>query len=215
MALPQLEGFWDSPFVSGIAFAPRATPRTGRCDARVREGVLAVSDNAELGWCLYRSADAADAAPVVIYFHANAETAADVEHLTPLFATAGCAAGALLRAAARARRSASLAARPTALVLAFDYRGYGWSTGRPTLGTLMPDMSRVATALPALLSEHMLADRPLIVYGRSLGAACAVHVTSLAPVRARSQLCFAPAHDDTHLFSPGGLAPPPTAEPND
>jgi hypothetical protein len=207
MALPQLEGFWDSPFVSGIAFAPRATPRTGRCDARVCEGVLAVAD-AELGWCLYRSADAADAAPVVIYFHANAETAADVEHLAPLFAAAGCAAGALLRAAARARRSASLTARPTALVLVFDYRGYGWSTGRPTLGTLMPDMSRVATALPALLSEHMLADRPLIVYGRSLGAACAVHVTSLAPVRARSRLCFLRRPMTTHTSSHRGPGAP-------
>jgi pimeloyl-ACP methyl ester carboxylesterase len=76
-----------------------------------------------------------------------------------------------------------LALAPRSPVLAFDYRGYGFSTGTPTVGTLLPDCERFAAALPDLLRSKQLAGSPLVVYGRSLGAACAIHIVSLAPVR--------------------------------
>jgi alpha-beta hydrolase superfamily lysophospholipase len=163
MALPSFGAdFFDAPFVSNIAFVPRKTARTGRNDDRVREGVLVVG-GAELGWCLFgRGGEAVPPeAPVVFYCHANAEVAADVEHIAAVFFQAGAAA-----------------------CLAIDYRGYGWSTGSPTFSTLLSDMSKVAAELPALLATLQLADRPRVAYGRSLGAACAVHVVSLVPVRA-------------------------------
>jgi pimeloyl-ACP methyl ester carboxylesterase len=98
---------------------------------------------------------------------------------------------------------------PRAPVLAFDYRGYGFSTGAPTVGTLLPDCEAVATALPGLLQSKNLAGRPLVVYGRSLGAACAIHIVSLAPVRrgashplAAARTCTPVSHP-THVFHQG------------
>jgi hypothetical protein len=91
---PRLEMFWDSPFVSGIAFVPRQTPRPSSESAGVT-GCIDVG-GAELGWVMYErggSKPAAAEAPVLVYFHANAETAADVAHLAPVFFEAGCAAG--------------------------------------------------------------------------------------------------------------------------
>ena len=160
MALPAFdEKFWDSPFVSQLAFVPRKTARTGRHP----EGVIPV-EGAELGWLLFTrgGADepAAADAPVVFYCHANAEVAADVEHLAPILHAAGACA-----------------------VLAIDYRGYGWSTGSPSLSTLLSDIEAVQAALPELLQRHALGGRKVIAYGRSLGAACAVHAVSHAPVR--------------------------------
>lgn len=156
--------FWNSPLVSSIAFVPRRTERTGGDN----EGDFQV-DGATLGWRLYPRADAASSpgAPVLLYAHANAETAADVQLMAPFFHAAGFCA-----------------------VLAWDYRGFGFSTGQPSVGTLLPDMERVAATLPALLEGKALANRPLVMYGRSLGAACAVHIVSLAPVRrARQRRC--------------------------
>ena len=135
---------------------PRKTPRGGRED----EGVVQVGD-VELGWRLYVRPGAGGASdPVVFYCHANAETAADVEHLAPILHSAGAAA-----------------------VLATDYRGYGFSTGTPSFATLLPDIEAVLAALPAILSRFALSGRPLVAYGRSLGAACAVHAAATLPVR--------------------------------
>ena len=51
------------------------------------------SGDVELGWRLYvRSSGGDPSHPVVFYCHANAETAADVEHLAPLLHSAGAAA---------------------------------------------------------------------------------------------------------------------------
>ena len=67
---------------------PRKTPRSNRED----EGVVQSGD-AELGWRLYVRASASAPTDVVVFYcHANAETAADVEHLAPLLHSAGAAA---------------------------------------------------------------------------------------------------------------------------
>ena len=140
---------------------PRKAQRSNRDD----EGVLQAGD-AELGWRLYaRPSPSSDNDPVVLYCHANAENVADVEHLAPVLHSAGAAA-----------------------VFAFDYRGYGWSTGTPSFGTLLADVEHVVAALPDILARFSLSGRPLVAYGRSLGAACAVHVASTMPVR--GSCCF-------------------------
>ena len=103
--------FWNSPFVSQIAFVPRKTARSGRPDAQ--EGTLQVGD-AELGYVLYARSGAEADAPVVLYCHANAETAADVAGLAPVLfegvsvcrgrATAGVASHPVVSARSRRRR---------------------------------------------------------------------------------------------------------------
>jgi alpha-beta hydrolase superfamily lysophospholipase len=159
---------------------PRKTPRSNRDD----EGVVKSGD-VELGWRLYvRSSGGDPSHPVVFYCHANAETAADVEHLAPLLHSAGAAA-----------------------VFAVDYRGYGWSTGTPSFGTLLKDIEAVLAALPDILSRFGLGGRPLVAYGRSLGAACAVHAASTLPVRSARVLLCSPreAGDDRRVLLRGAL----------
>ena len=150
-----MDAFWDSPLVSNIAFQPRrvAPPSAGI------SGVLPV-DGVELGYLLLRANSAEPAAPVIVYLHANAETASDLVHLAPLFWQSGAGAA-----------------------LSFDYRGFGWSSGTATLSTLFPDVTAFGAALPTILEPHGLAGRRLILYGRSLGGACAAHLASLHPVR--------------------------------
>ncbi len=77
---------------------------------------------------------------VVLLFHGNGEVVADYDEIAPLFAATGAALAVV------------------------DYRGYGLSTGEPTLRTVIED---------AMLVVAAMGDRPLIVMGRSLGSAAA------------------------------------------
>jgi len=62
-------------------------------------------------------------------------------------------------------------------VLAFDYRGYGLSTGRPTETGLYRD----ADAILDRVSTAMAESRPIVYWGRSLGAAVAAYAASRRP----------------------------------
>ena len=52
------------------------------------------------------------------------------------------------------------------------------STGQPSLTKLAPDSERILDAAPAILEKAGLAGVPMISYGRSMGASCAVHVAT-------------------------------------
>ncbi len=107
------------------------------------------------GWWLPGPGDAA--APAVLFFHGNAGSLAG---RIPLFER-------LLRLPV-----------PPAGVLAIDYPGYGRSTGRPS--------ERALHASARLAREHLARHRGippdrLILYGRSLGAAVALHSATALP----------------------------------
>ncbi len=57
-----------------------------------------------------------------------------------------------------------------------EYRGYGASTGRPMLDTMLDDALAVFDALPR--------GRPVVVYGRSVGSLYALHVAAHRTVAA-------------------------------
>lgn len=98
--------------------------------------------------------------PLVLYFHGNAETVdtyldPEVFHLLQ-------------------------ASKVSALVA--DFRGYGYSTGRPSLATIATDGERVVDALPNFLGQHELPwPWPGGVYllGRSMGGLVACHLAAL------------------------------------
>lgn len=79
-----------------------------------------------------------DAAPTLLLFHGNGEVVADYDGAAARFAQAGVALAVM------------------------DYRGYGESTGTPTLRSLISDARAVADAI-----------RPGVVMGRSLGGVAA------------------------------------------
>lgn len=95
--------------------------------------------------------DAPNDAPVLLHFHGNASRA---DHMLPL-----------------AREVAGLG---VGVVLA-EYRGYGASSGRPSLARMLDDAVAVADATGAPPSS-------LFVYGRSVGSIYALHVASQRPV---------------------------------
>lgn len=99
--------------------------------------------------CRYRRISAN--APTVIHFHGNGETVADyVGEFEERIAFLG------------------------ANLLLADYRGYGLSTGTPTLAAMLNDV--------ALLVEAAGVDTAqLIFFGRSLGSLYAVHGAALFP----------------------------------
>lgn len=89
--------------------------------------------------------------PLVVYFGGNAE---EVSHLTSVFSR--------------------LPAR-TALV---NYRGFGASSGRPSVERLVADARRL---IRHLVAQHG-GDRPLFLIGRSLGTGIAVAAADAADV---------------------------------
>lgn len=64
-------------------------------------------------------------------------------------------------------------------ILALDYRGYGFSTGKPGIDDCCADALHAYDALAALRSGS---DGPIFVYGYSLGSCFAVHVAAHRPV---------------------------------
>lgn len=73
------------------------------------------------------------------------------------------------------RTAATYADLPVDLVLV-DHRGYGASTGKPTIDRLMDDAD---LAFRTVHGDPRFADRPLIVHGHSLGSFMAGHVAGV------------------------------------
>ncbi|MBN1429513.1 MAG: alpha/beta fold hydrolase [Anaerolineae bacterium] len=146
--------FLDNPLILTYLFHPRpAAPGTHKRDTII-DGEIWVTKDVSLGYRLHIHQPGA---PTILYLHGNGEIAPDYDDVAPLYHKAG------------------------ASLLVIDYRGYGWSTGSPSTSTLLPDMEAVYEALPEILGEPGLANGPIILMGRSLGSACAIHLASQHP----------------------------------
>lgn len=84
--------------------------------------------------------------PNILFFHGNGEIVADYDEMGPLYN------------------------RMDLNFLPVDYRGYGRSTGRPTVTSMMQDCHRVFAFVRRWLIENGYGG-PFIVMGRSLGSA--------------------------------------------
>ncbi len=78
-----------------------------------------------------------------------------------------------------AQRLGRLARYLNARVLAMDYRGYAFTAGRPSLDALADD---ALVLYDAWLAPQQRTGLPGLVYGRSLGAAMALHVAARCDV---------------------------------
>ncbi len=114
-----------------------------------------MGDGVHLGYRLYIHKQGA---PVILFHHGNGETAPDYDHIAPYFQRI---VGASL--------------------LVVDFRGYGWSSGRPTFTSLIGDTEPLITALPGILAAATLTDSPLYLMGRSMGSAPTVHLAYTHP----------------------------------
>jgi fermentation-respiration switch protein FrsA (DUF1100 family) len=92
-------------------------------------------------------------APTILYFHGNGEIVADYEDVATLYVRAGLN------------------------FLPVDYRGYGKSTGKPTVTAMMRDSHVIFDFVTSLLRDKGFSG-PLILMGRSLGSASALELVS-------------------------------------
>jgi hypothetical protein len=96
--------------------------------------------------------------PTLLFFHGNGEIVADYDELGPLFSERGLN------------------------LLVVDYRGYGRSSGRPSVSAMMADCHRILDFCGDWLKENACSG-PLIVMGRSLGSASALELAANYPDR--------------------------------
>eukprot|EP00928_Gymnodinium_smaydae_P049304 TRINITY_DN33087_c0_g1_i1.p1 TRINITY_DN33087_c0_g1~~TRINITY_DN33087_c0_g1_i1.p1 ORF type:complete len:326 (-),score=81.15 TRINITY_DN33087_c0_g1_i1:149-1126(-) len=166
MRMPPSRGgggsLWNSDVVAGVAFHPRRCPRRSGSGGNAvwYDGDLEMGDGARLAYRLYTpsSGGRSGTGSILFYFHANAEVCTDLEAEIGSFFACGFDA-----------------------VVCPEFRGYAWSTGKPSLASLGPDAEAFVKALPSLLAAagiEGLSDATLVAHGRSLGTACAVHIAA-------------------------------------
>ncbi|MCR9141345.1 MAG: alpha/beta hydrolase [bacterium] len=152
-----LDSFLDSPQIASEVYFPRQVRNEPPPGAI--DYNIPITDDVSLGARWYLS----DASlPTVLIFHGNGETVPDYN-----FVARGFLELAKLN------------------VFVVDYRGYGWSTGRPTLRSLIEDARPVVRFFLRTLEEETArlgsdAARPPrpILFGRSLGSAPASEIAA-------------------------------------
>ena len=158
-----MSSLYDTEAVREVAFHPslaeKGSSRFRRSMSVIdAEYPVPVEDGSEelvhIGYRLYPFRRRGAPRPVVVHFHGNAETVADMDLLVALFRASGCS------------------------VLAVDFRGYGWSTGTPSLCTLTSDAAALVDHLPQILSQAGIEGAPCILAGRSMGSACAIELAA-------------------------------------
>lgn len=92
-------------------------------------------------------------APTILFFHGNGEIVADYDQMGPLYNRMGIN------------------------FFAADYRGYGRSTGEPTITNMMRDCHMIFDFVKEWLKGNAYSG-PFIAMGRSLGSASALELVS-------------------------------------
>ncbi len=142
----------DHPLVLSFIFHPRKDSARPPDGPRVREYLFPVDEGVVIGSRFYISGSEA---PVILYFHGNGEIATDHDEISGLYTDRGMN------------------------LLVLDYRGYGKSTGTPSLAAMIRDAGILhKRCTERLLSAGFTGD--LWVMGRSLGSASALEVARCA-----------------------------------
>lgn len=138
-----------APITSQLFFPRPAVPQKS-ADGTWQDGTIQVDDQVVLG---YRFFINQQDSPVILYFHGNGEVVSDYVYFWDDYKAIGVS------------------------LLVVDYRGYGWSTGRPLTTKMLPDAEVVADKLPKILeAAGVNQDVPIFIMGRSLGSAPAIYL---------------------------------------
>ena len=138
----------DTPLVLSFLFHPRKDFQS------VIDGSLEINipvdDNITIGAKLF-STD--KEAPTILFFHGNGEIVSDYNDLGPLYNQRGIN------------------------FLPVDYRGYGKSTGSPTVSAMMKDCHVIFRFVIKWLNDKSYSG-PIILMGRSLGSASVLELAA-------------------------------------
>ena len=140
----------DRPDVLRRLFHPRPEMATPRPHTTAHDALIPVASDISIG-ARFHMGDTH--APTILFFHGNGEIVSDYDDLGPLYVQRGIN------------------------FIVVDYRGYGRSSGIPTVTAMMADCHLILKYVRRWLNsaEH---SGPLIVMGRSLGSASALELAS-------------------------------------
>jgi fermentation-respiration switch protein FrsA (DUF1100 family) len=139
----------DRPEILMFLFHPRPEWEKGEAPA-ARDVLIPVEGGAAIGGRFHM---AGKSCPNILFFHGNGEIVADYDEVGPLYTGMGMN------------------------FLPVDYRGYGRSTGRPTVTAMMRDCHIVYDFVRKWLAENGHTG-PFIAMGRSLGSASALELAA-------------------------------------
>ncbi|WP_437332741.1 alpha/beta hydrolase [Sorangium sp. So ce394] len=165
-----------SPDAAGV-FYPRQVPQSPRGGATDYD--IPVGPGVAVG-ARWHLADPKN--PTVLAFHGNGETVPDYDDIAEMWRDIGLN------------------------LFIVDYRGYGWSGGRPTLRSLHDDPAKVADFFERELAEKSRAaglDRPPapLLFGRSLGSSPASRIASERGHAYRALILESGFSDVRHLLA--------------
>jgi len=143
---------YDRWEIARFVFFPRPE-WTAYANPNDNDGVMLipVEENVVIGSRFHRAAD--KAAPTILFFHGNGEIVADYDDIAGLFTEAGIH------------------------FFPVEYRGYGRSTGTPTITGMMRDAHVIFDYAGRWLKKNGFTG-PLIIMGRSLGSASALELAA-------------------------------------
>jgi alpha-beta hydrolase superfamily lysophospholipase len=140
----------NRPEVSGVIFHPRAEENRTKGKNKNKDHLITVAPDVHLGARFHLTAsDAAN----LLFFHGNGEIVADYDEVGSLYNRLGIN------------------------FLPVDYRGYGQSSGTPTIGDMLADSHVILAYVRDWLQKSGF-NGPLMVMGRSLGSACALELAA-------------------------------------
>ena len=143
----------DRPEVLTRLFHPRSEYREREKLENAIDLLIPVEGNLVVGGRFHLTSKSA---PNILFFHGNGEIVADYEDLGPLYAGRGMN------------------------FLPVDYRGYGRSTGTPTIAAMLADCRLILDFVREWLGQRGFSG-PLMVMGRSLGSAPALELAAGRP----------------------------------
>ena len=139
----------DRPEILMFLFHPRPEWSSSQSGSRAVELSIPAEKGVIVGG---RFHSAGKSAPTILFFHGNGEIVADYDDMGQLYTRIGIN------------------------FLPVDYRGYGRSTGKPTITGMMGDCHRIFDYVQDWLSKNGYSG-PFIVMGRSLGSASALELS--------------------------------------
>ena len=140
----------DRPEILMFLFHPRPEWGEPISGGNAEELMVPVGKDVVVGTRFHR---ADKSAPTILFFHGNGEIVADYDQMGPLYTRMGIN------------------------FLAADYRGYGRSTGEPTVTNMMRDCHVIFDFVKKWLGENSFSG-PFIAMGRSLGSASVLELVS-------------------------------------
>jgi len=143
----------DRPEILGSLFYPQ--PEFGATPGadNVEDLTIPVEDGHQIGARLHTSGSDK---PTILFFHGNGETVSDYDDMGSLYNSLGIN------------------------FLPVDYRGYGRSSGTPTITAMMRDCHMIFDFVRRWLMDNDYAG-PLLVMGRSMGSASALELAAHYP----------------------------------